>query len=74
MSIPVGCVPATWKLFQLQWLPPDVAPGVGSPQMNKFEQVSDHHQVSLVGDVPGLVSGEGGREGVGVGELYICHG
>ena len=28
-SIPVGCVPATWKpyLFQFHWPPPDVTPG-----------------------------------------------
>ena len=45
-SIPVGCVPPTWKpyMLQVQWPPPDVVLGGGGPGMNKFEQVSsDHH-------------------------------
>ena len=39
-------------VLQFQWPPPDVI-----PRMKKFEGVSsDHHQISLAGESPGLMS------------------
>ena len=56
-SILVGCIPLAWKpyMLQFQWRPPDVTLGV-TKWTNSKQVFSDHHQMSLAGGSPGLIS------------------
>ena len=55
------CKPA-WKLYVLQFQWPPKRCHSGGSHMNKFEQVSSDHQMSLAGGFPGLMSMSGGPQ------------
>ena len=60
-SIPVGCVPTTCADCTCFNSHHQMLLMGRGPQMNKFEQVSsDHHQISVAGELPGLMSKGGG--------------